>query len=133
MPGPAAELAFVSSSFTASSFDQHVEWCLQVRQFFNPFSSSKLINIYPLLTISIQHKLFCWGNKRIDHTLQAIQYEKLNYSPFQPQQIYQHLSSPYNINTKSVVLLGEYKIQNCSRYELSGMKRQILPNCLKGE
>ena len=42
------------------------------------FSPSKFINIYILLTISIQNKLFCCENIIIDHTLQAIRYEKLN-------------------------------------------------------
>ena len=43
---------------------------------FNPFSPASLINIYLLLTISIQNKLFCCENIGSDHTLQAIQYEK---------------------------------------------------------
>ena len=44
----------------------------------NPFNPSKFINIHLLLTISIQNQLFCCENIRIDHTLQAIQYEKVN-------------------------------------------------------
>ena len=39
---------------------------------------ASLINIHLLLTISVQNQLFCCENMGIDHTLQAIQYEKLN-------------------------------------------------------
>ena len=35
----------------------------------NPFSPSKFINIYFLLTISIQNKIFCCENKGIDYIL----------------------------------------------------------------
>ena len=42
----------------------------------NPFSPSKFISINLLLTISIQNQLFCCENIGIDHTLQAIKYEK---------------------------------------------------------
>ena len=39
---------------------------------------ASLINIHLLPTISVQNQLFCCENMGIDHTLQAIQYEKLN-------------------------------------------------------
>ena len=46
------------------------------------------------------------------------------------QQVYQHLISPYNSNTKSAVLLWEYRnwSQHC---KLSNMNGKILQNCLK--
>ena len=43
---------------------------------FNPFNSRKFINVYLLLTIPIQNKLFRCENIGIDHILQAIQYKK---------------------------------------------------------
>ena len=45
---------------------------------FNPFSPSKFINIYLLLTIPIQNKLLCCENIGIGHILYVIQCEKKN-------------------------------------------------------
>ena len=44
----------------------------------NPFSPGKFMNIYLLLTISIQNRSFRFENMGIDHTLPAIHYEKKN-------------------------------------------------------
>ena len=44
----------------------------------NPFTPRQFINTYLLLKISIQNRLFCYENLGIDHTLQAIQYQKQN-------------------------------------------------------
>ena len=42
----------------------------------NSFSRNKFINIHLLLTVKIQNELIFCENIGIDHTLQAIQYEK---------------------------------------------------------